>query len=267
VDPFIKLSAPETRQFWQIPVLWEDAHLLALDKPSELLTSPDRYDTQRPNLMRLLQRDIARGAPWARQRGLSYLANAHRLDFGTSGVLLLAKEKAALVALANQFGTDRPLKRYLALVEGSPAKDAWEVEARLAPHPTRPGMMRVDAKLGKHARTLFEATERFSGYTLVTCRLLTGRTHQIRVHLRHAGFPVVGDGLYGGRPLLLSKLKTDYRFKRNQEERPLIARAALHAEELALQHPTTGAEVMIRAPWPKDLVVAIKYLRRYAGLP
>ena len=79
--PFIKLSSPETREFWKVPVLFEDEALFAVDKPSGLLTSPDRYDANRPNLMRLLHRDMERGAPWASERKLTYLANAHRLDF------------------------------------------------------------------------------------------------------------------------------------------------------------------------------------------
>src|SRR5947209_981782 len=97
----IKLSAPATREFWKIPVLFEDAQLLAIDKPSRLLTSPDRYDPERPNLMKLLHRDIARNAPWVQERALTYLANAHRLDFETSGILLLAKTKPTLIRLAN----------------------------------------------------------------------------------------------------------------------------------------------------------------------
>src|ERR1051325_5955031 len=105
--PFIKLSSAETQEFWKVPVLCEDHALFALDKPSGLLTSPDRYDPDRPNLMRLLHRDIERGGPVATERNLQYLANAHRLDFETSGVLLLAKNKAALVALVNEFGNAR----------------------------------------------------------------------------------------------------------------------------------------------------------------
>src|SRR4051812_22136969 len=83
----IKLSSPATRDFWEIPILFEDVHLLALNKPSRLLTSPDRYDPDRPNLMRLLHRDIARGAVWSQQHGVTYLANAHRLDFETTGII------------------------------------------------------------------------------------------------------------------------------------------------------------------------------------
>ena len=103
----IKLSSPPTREFWEIPVLFEDDHLLALDKPAGLLTSPDRYDPLRPNLMKLLHAGIAAAKPWARERHLEYLSNAHRLDFQTSGVILLAKNKPALIALADLFGTDK----------------------------------------------------------------------------------------------------------------------------------------------------------------
>lgn len=120
-DP-IKLSSPATREFWEITVLFEDEHLLALDKPERLLTSPDRLEPARPSLMQLLHVGLADGKPWAKQRGLSYLANAHRLDAETSGVLLFAKNKAALVALANLFGAEKPLSTCLALVQGAPEK-------------------------------------------------------------------------------------------------------------------------------------------------
>jgi len=259
----IKLSAPATREYWEIPVLFEDDHLLALDKPAGLLSSPDRYDAQRPNLMKLLHTAIAAAKPWARERHLSYLMNAHRLDFETSGVMLLAKNKAALVALANLFGSEKPLKRYVALVQGTPAEDKFEVDARLAPHPVKIGLMRVDPKHGKKSRTRFEVLEKFSGYTLLRCEPLTGRTHQIRVHLRHAGLPVESDDLYGGKKLWLSRLKRDYRLKPGHEERPLLSRVALHAETLTLPHPITGRIVTITAFWPKDLKVAVKYLRQF----
>ncbi|HXT40010.1 MAG TPA: RluA family pseudouridine synthase [Candidatus Angelobacter sp.] len=265
VGVFIRLSAPETREFWRIPILWEDEHLLVLDKPSGLLTSPDRREPLRPNLMKLLHRDIARGASWARERHLTYLANAHRLDLETSGVLLLARHKSALAALAAQFDAGKPAITHVALVQGAPAGNAFEIDARLSPHPAHPGLMRVDSRQGKKARTLFEVSERFSRYALLTCRPLSGRTHQVRAHLRHAGLPVVGDRLYGGAPLLLSRLKSGYRLKPGHEERPLIDRAAVHAERLDVTHPVSGSGVMIAAPWPKDLIVGVKYLRRYAA--
>jgi RluA family pseudouridine synthase len=261
----IKLSSPATREYWEPAVLFEDEHLLALDKPAGLLTSPDRYDPGRPNLMKLLHAGIERGTPWARERGLSYLMNAHRLDFETSGVILLAKTKPVLIALANLFGAELTAKTYVALVHGQPVQPAFEINAKLAPHPVKTGLMRVDEKTGKQSRTSVELLEKFRGHSLLQCRPATGRTHQIRVHLRQVGLPLVGDTLYGGGPLLLSQLKQDYRLKPNKTERPLMDRVALHAAELKFKHPVTGAEVNITAPWPKDLTVAVKYLRRYAA--
>lgn len=261
----IKLSSPASRGFWEIPVLFEDEHLLALDKPSGLLSSPDRYDPQRPNLMKLLHAGIAEGKPWAWERGLKYLMNAHRLDFETSGVFLLAKSKTALVQLANAFGTAKPFKQYVALAQGAPPEDTFEIEAKLAPHPAQVGLMRVDQRCGKRSRTLVRVLERFSAHALLQCEPLTGWTHQIRVHLRHAGLPVVADALYGGRPLFLSQLKRDYRPKKEEPERPLIGRVALHAARLQLPHPVTGEALTITAPWPKDFTVAVKYLRKFAG--
>jgi RluA family pseudouridine synthase len=259
----IKLSSPATHEFWEIEVLFEDEYLLALNKPPCLLTSPDRLDAERPSLMTLLHRGIADGKPWAKDRNLSYLANAHRLDFETSGVILLAKTKPVLVDLVNQFSLGKPVQTYVALLPGTPPGPQWEVEAALGPHATQPGLMRVDSKNGKQSRTSFAVREQFRGYTLVQCRPHTGRTHQIRVHLKHWGLPICGDLLYGGQPLLLSQFKGQYRLKPGRTERPLIATVALHAEALTLPHPVTGAEVTMTAPWPKDFAVAVKNLRRH----
>jgi RluA family pseudouridine synthase len=264
VPSIIKLSHSPTKGYWEIPVLFEDDALLAIDKPSGLLVSPDRYDVMRPNIMRMMHADIARGAKWVHERGLTYLANAHRLDFETSGILLLAKNKPALVALANQFGSELAKKIYLALVVGSPEQDDFDDNAKLGQHPTKVGLVRVDEKNGKKSYTAFEVIERFQGYTYLRCKPRTGRTHQIRVHLQHRGHPILGDKLYGGPELLLSKLKKDYRLKRGRTENPLIDRVALHAHELRVTHPATGAEVTITSPLPHDMEVALKMLRKHA---
>jgi 23S rRNA pseudouridine1911/1915/1917 synthase len=261
----IKLSAPATREFWEIPILFEDEHLLALDKPAGLLTSPDLASPDRPDLMKLLHAGIADKKPWARERNLDYLNNAHSLDAETSGVILLAKNKPAFIALANLFSSEKTAEKYLALVRGEPPENKFEVDAKLAPHPVKIGAMHVDQKDGKQSKTKFEVQENFPrfGYALLKCEPLTGRMHQIRVHASHAGLKIVGDELYGGKPLWLSRLKSDYRLKPGREERPLISRAALHAEELTLPHPVTNETVTIKAEWPKDLKVAVKYLRQF----
>jgi RluA family pseudouridine synthase len=261
----IKLSSPATAQFWEIPILFEDQHLLALDKPAGLPVSPDRHAPARSSLMDLLHRDLARGASWARARGLAYLMNTHRLDCETSGVLLLAKDKPALLALAAQFGAEKPLQLCLALVRGAAPSPEFLCEAGLASHPLRPGYVRVDWRKGKRARTAFVVRESFRGFLLLECRPLTNRPHQIRAHLKHLRLPLVGDDLYGGSPLLLSTLKTGYRLKPGRAEKPLICRPALHVAELIICPPGSSESVIICAPLPKDLGVAVKYLRRYAA--
>lgn len=261
---FIKLSAPATRGFWEIPVVFEDEHLLALDKPTGLLTSPDRHDPKQPSLIGLLHEGIAAGKPWVTP-GRKYLTNAHRLDAEASGVLLLAKSKAALVSLADQFGTTQPVRHYLVLVAGAPMEDQFEVDAKIMPHPLKPGRMRLDRNYGKKTLTRFEVLERFRGFTLMRAQPLIERTHQIRLHLQFRKLHVVGDSIYRGAPLRLSKIKRKYELKHGETERPLIGRAAIHAEELRFNHPATGELVTIQAPLPNDFSVGLKYLRRYAA--
>lgn len=259
----IKLSSPATREFWEIPVLHEDDHLLALDKPAGLLTSPDRLAPERPSLVKLLHDGITAGKPWARERNLTYLTNAHRLDFETSGVLLLAKSKPVLVALADQFGSEKPVRKYASLLQGVPLDESFVVAEKIAPHPLT-GQMRIDSRHGKKSKTEFAVLEKFSRWSLVRCVPRMERTQQILLHLRHAGFPVVGDEAHGGKKLWLSRLKRDFHLKPGREERPLISHAALHLEELDLAHPVTHKTLSIKSEWPKDLRVALKYLRLYA---
>lgn len=266
VGAVIKLSAPATREYWAVPVVYEDEHLLAVDKPARLLSSPDRYDPQRPNLMRLLHDGIAQGAPWAKERNLTYLANAHRLDFETSGVFLLAKTKPVLTALANEFGSNKPLKTYVALTRGMPEQPEFTVDAPIGPQTRQLGLMRVDRQGGKKSVTQFRVAEQFRGFTLLRCQPLTGRTHQIRVHLRSVGLHIVGDVDYAGAPLFLSQIKRSYTPKLNEAERPIMGRVALHAEQLEIRHPVTSAVLTITAEWPKDLRVTVKYLRQFSGM-
>jgi RluA family pseudouridine synthase len=262
----IKLSSPSTREFWELPVVYEDEHLLVLDKPAGLLTAPESDAPDEANLIDLLHQGIAQAKPWATTRGLSYLMYPQPLGAEASGVLLLAKTKEVLTKLADVFGSEQPLLSFVALVLGVPAENHFSVEAKLAPHPMRAGSMSVDSKLGKRARSSFEVMERFAGWTLLKCVPLTWRQHQLRVHLAYARLPVAGDEEYRGKPLLLSSLKPGYHLKPKHSERPLLGRPCIHAEQLALNHPVTGQPLVVHAPWPKPLVVALKYLRKYAAL-
>lgn len=273
-----------------VEVLFEDTDLLALNKPGGLLVAPDRWDPAKDHLVGLIQKAIRGQHPWVVVSGLTYAVNVHRLDKDTSGVLLLARTHAALVALTRQFEAHTTGKQYVALVEGTPAAglekerdesedgsvagrensstDAEgtvvEINLPIGPNPHVPGRSLIDKKNGKPAFTRFTILEKFRRHTLVRVEIATGRQHQIRVHARAAGCPVVADPFYGsGAPLLLSRLKPGYK-RKESEEHPLIARTALHAETLTLAHPTTGAPLTLTAPWPKDLTLAVKYLRKFA---
>lgn len=264
--PAIKLSSRPTHEFWELPVLFEDQHLLALDKPPGLLTAADPEFPERPNLVGLLHQAISEARPWAVARGLSYLMYPQPLAPEESGVLLLAKSKPVLAAIGDLFGSEQPLLSFVTLVRGTPAEDRFSVEAKLAPHPTRPGFVAVNPRNGKRARTIFEVVERFDGWALLRAIPLTWRRHQLRAHLAYARLPVVGDNEYRGKPLWLSSLKPDFHLKPNHTERPLLGAPCLHAEQLQFQHTVTLQPLTIHSPLPKPLLVALKYLRKYARL-
>jgi 23S rRNA pseudouridine1911/1915/1917 synthase len=246
----------------ELTVIFEDAHLMAVDKPAGLLVAPDRWDKTRDNLMDLLHDGIRTGKAWARDAGIGYLANAHRLDVDTSGVLLLARTREVLISLVNQFSRRETQKIYLALMDGGPEKDTVDIDLPIGPHPIRPGLSVIDRAHGKQAISKVRVIERFGRHTLAEVEILTGRHHQVRVHLNAMGSPLVGDRLYGGKPLLLSELKPRYKMKADGEK-PLIGRPALHAWRLNLKHPVTGEDLKLEAPLPKDLTVGLKYLRQY----
>jgi RluA family pseudouridine synthase len=259
----IRLSAD-----WpELEILHEDDLLLAVNKPPGLLIAPDRWDKNRPNLMTLLQTAIRDGQPWTRERHLTYLANVHRLDIGTSGVLLLAKTRETLVHLAQQFFHHTPEKHYLALTEGILPGPELLIDQPIGQNPHQPGKCRIDPRNGKPAQTRIQLLERFRHHSLVDAELLTGRQHQVRVHLQFTGCPLIADPDYGsGKPLLLSQIKPGYKATAHGE-RPLIGRPALHAWRLKVQHPGTGATIAIEAPAPDDFILALKYLRRFAASP
>jgi len=149
-------------------------------------------------------------------------------------------------------------------VQGVPPQAQFEIAEKIGPHPLKPGEMRIDSREGKKAKTEFAVLERFSRWSLVRCTPLTERSQQIRLHLSYVGLPVVADELRHGKKLWLSRLKRDFHLKPGREERPLISLPALHLEELTVAHPVTKESVTIKSEWPKDLRVALKYLRLYA---
>lgn len=239
------------------PVIYEDDSLIAFDKPSGLLIAPDRWDKSRVNLMDLVHDKMGHG-----------VANVHRIDADTSGIVLCAKTKPALDFLSGQFQSKTVKKLYEALTVGLPPEDAFTVDLVLKEDDAKPGRMCVVKKHGKASVTEFTVRARFPrpagrpGFAHLECRPQTGRTHQIRVHLAATGTPILNDPFYGNETqLLLSDLKRGY--KGRDDERPLIARLALHAAALTFTHPATREPQTITAPLPQDFAVALKYLSKF----
>lgn len=240
------------------PVLFEDECVIAFDKPSGLPIAPDRWNKVRANLMDLVQERMGHG-----------VANVHRIDAEASGLVLCAKTKPALDFLSGQFQSKTVAKLYEALTAGLPALDAYTVDLVLKEDEAKPGRMCVVKKHGKASVTDIKVVARFpqpadrTGFAHVECRPLTGRTHQIRVHLAASGTPILNDPFYGNEArLMLSDLKRGY--KGREEERPLIGRLALHAAALTFTHPLTREPMTLHAPRPQDFSVALKYLQKFA---
>jgi RluA family pseudouridine synthase len=184
----------------RIPILYEDRSVLAIDKPAGWMLVPFNWQKTSRNLQAALTSSIAARDFWARSRGLKYLRFVHRLDADTSGVLLLAKSPGAVRTLGALFESRRMEKTYLAVVLGVPNAREWTCRLKLAPDPAAVGRMRVDARHGKEAETHFRVLQSNGGMTLIEVLPVTGRTHQIRVHLAESDHPVVGDPLYGPPP-------------------------------------------------------------------
>jgi 23S rRNA pseudouridine1911/1915/1917 synthase len=232
-----------------IPILYEDRSVLAIDKPPGWMLAPISWDRTGRNLQRAIELSLQARDFWARSRNLKFLRFAHRLDADTSGVLLLAKSPGALTALQQAFETRQVEKFYLAVVQGVPNKSAWDCQLALAPG--SPGgveqkTVRDNHPAAKPAATKFRVLQTREDRALVLAQPLTGRTHQIRVHLAAAGHPVFGDTLYGQKP---STTKDHHRplSKPEPNTTPKTWPLALRALALSYPDPFTGKLVRIEA--------------------
>jgi tRNA pseudouridine32 synthase/23S rRNA pseudouridine746 synthase len=208
-----------------IPILYEDRSVLAIDKPAGWLLVPEKWTRTSRNLQRELMLSITAGEHWAHSRNLKYLRFIHRLDAETSGVLLLARSPGALTAMSELFETRLIRKKYLAVVEGIPKEASWECNLKISEEIGTRGFMRVDEKDGKDAQTGFRVLQKKDSRALIEATPLTGRTHQIRVHLAAAGHPVVGDPLYGKGAREFGLRAVELEYMDPFQKRPVIVKA------------------------------------------
>ncbi len=227
----------------------ENEDWVALNKPSGLLSIPDRAGKE-ISLKTLLKKKFGE------------IFTVHRLDKDTSGLIIFAKNEATHRHLSQQFETREIKKIYLGLVMGSPITKKGSMDAPIAEHSAQNGTMIIHRK-GKESLTDYEVLEDFSVYSWVQFRIHTGRTHQIRVHMKDTGHPVVCDTLYGdGKPVLISSLKKKYNLSKNElEERPILNRLALHAFQLSFKD-IHGKMVELEAPLHKDMRATLQQLSK-----
>jgi 23S rRNA pseudouridine955/2504/2580 synthase/23S rRNA pseudouridine1911/1915/1917 synthase len=232
-------------------IIYEDEHLLIANKFSGLLTIPDRFRPDIPNLYQELKKIYTN------------IYIVHRLDKGTSGLICFAKTKETHKLMSQQFEARKPEKHYYALVKGTPINPKGVIEAGLSPNTN--GTMRIDLKRGKPSTTNYEVKESFASYALVDVQIMTGRMHQIRVHLKHLGHPLAVDVAYAQkRSLFLSEIKRKkFNLKKDTQENPLLSRVPLHAYSLSFEHPITQAKVAVECPLPKDMRAALNQLRKW----
>ncbi len=231
-------------------ILHEDSDLLVLNKQPGLVVHPGAGNYEHTLVNALLHHcegELSGIAGYARP-GI-----VHRLDKDTSGCLVIAKNDTAHLGLSDQFRNRAVEKIYHAILCGDLPRPSGEISASIARHPShRRSMAIVESGKGREARTSYRILERLRSATLVQVVLHTGRTHQIRVHFQHLGFPLAGDRVYGGKQNVRLKTQTNY----------TASRQMLHSYSLTFQHPRTGQTISCTAPWPEDFKNAVVSLRK-----
>jgi 23S rRNA pseudouridine1911/1915/1917 synthase len=231
-------------------VLYEDPHMIVLNKPPGIVVhpAPGNYTGTLVNALLYHYGSLPSLSAGPKGSERERAGIVHRLDKDTSGVMVVARTQQALRSLSMQFKNRVVQKRYLALVAGTLKKGSGTIEAGLGRHVKDRKKISVHTHKSREAISLFKVKERFKNATLVEVEIKTGRTHQIRVHLAHIGYPVLGDRVYGGAKA--AKLGGD-----------AIARQLLHAESLSILHPDTGNPMTFSVPPPADMAEVLKKLR------
>jgi 23S rRNA pseudouridine955/2504/2580 synthase len=225
-------------------LVYEDEHYLILNKPPGISTLEDRNDPR--NLLALIREVEPRA-----QVG-------HRLDKDTSGVLVVARHPEAYRHISMQFEHRQVTKVYHAVADGLHRFDQVEVDRSILVQ--KDGTVRL-AVGGKPAQTIFQTLETYRFHTLLECKPVTGRMHQIRIHAAFLQAPLSGDSTYGGKPIFLSQVKASFKLKKEAEEEPLMKRMALHAYSIEFQN-LNEQKTEFTAPYPKDFRALITQLQR-----
>ncbi|WP_234736488.1 RluA family pseudouridine synthase [Tellurirhabdus bombi] len=231
-------------------IVFENEDYILINKPPHIASLDERSADRPLSILRLAK---------------AYHNDAqlcHRLDKETSGILAIAKNPEAYRHLAMQFEHRDVTKRYHAVVDG--VHDFEGISVYLPIAPLKDGTaVRIDRQKGKVAETIFNTLRAYRSHTLVECMPITGRMHQIRVHLMCLKAPIVQDPTYGGKPIFLSEIKRKFNLKQGTEEQPLIQRVALHAHSLTFAL-LNGEETQFEAPYPKDFDVLVKQLDKHS---
>lgn len=251
--------APE---YVPLDIRYEDDDVMVIHKQAGLVVHPgvgNHHGTLVHGLLYYFgEMPLPKGEPF--RPGL-----VHRLDKDTTGIMVVAKREHAMGHLANQFFLRSTDRQYVAIVWGDVKEDEGTISGRIGRHPRDRQKFIVytdDNPEGKHAVTHYKVLERFGIMTLVACKLETGRTHQIRVHMKHIGHTLFGDTFYGGDHVLIGSQTQKYtQFIRNGLE--IMPRQALHAKTLAFDHPTTGERMSFDSEMPADFIALLEKLRRW----
>ena len=238
-----------------LEIAFEDDHLIVVDKPAGLVVHPGPGSPDGTLVNALLAHC---GSSLSGIGGVARPGIVHRIDKDTSGLLVVAKSDAAHAGLAALFAEHSIERRYTALVWGEPRPLTGRIDARIGRHPSHRTKMAVLRDGGRTARTYYTLMTRYSGLlSLIDCRLATGRTHQIRVHMAYRGHPLVGDRLYGGQ----RHLPQPWRNTPQAAAVEAFGRQALHAAHLGFDHPVTGDTLSFDAPLPPDFEELISVLK------
>ncbi len=230
-------------------IIFENDDLVAVNKPGGMLTIPDREQTEKSLKEYLTDK-------------YGNIYTVHRLDKDTGGLVIFAKTEEAHKFLCRIFEERRVQKFYLGVVIGAPAEKSGLIDAPIAEHGTRKGVMTVNRN-GKPSQTGYEVLDENRHFSLVSFRLFTGRTHQIRVHCKNIGHPLACDPLYGdGKPIFLSSVKKSFKLgKHDEEERPMISRLALHSYKLIFTD-MHEKEISLTTDGPKEFLALMKQLKK-----